>query len=279
MRIFTDNASGTLFTVAAYRSFDDADGTVVAVGKARGSVDSPTDIQLGDELGVVSFLGYKDAAFHNSAAITAQADPSGTLGTGIVPGKLIFSTVNNTGTPLTRATIDKDGVFQTFGIHVGSTTAPTGIPFYSLQNTNINGDGARLLMRRSRGTFDTPTTVADGDALHRLVFGGHDGTGYQDTAEIKAEVAGTVSTGVVPTKISIKTTDLLGASNTAITVNADATTDFNAAVKFATYADASARDAAITSPAAGQVVFVVDGDGAGNPQFQGYTGVAWASLN
>ena len=45
------------------------------------------------------------------------------------------------------------------------------------------------------------------------------------------------------------------------------------------YADATARDAAITSPAAGMMVFVTDGDGSGNPKFQGYTGSAWVDFH
>ena len=46
-----------------------------------------------------------------------------------------------------------------------------------------------------------------------------------------------------------------------------------------TYADATARDAAITTPVAGMMVFLTDGDGAGNPKFQGYDGSAWVNLN
>ena len=45
------------------------------------------------------------------------------------------------------------------------------------------------------------------------------------------------------------------------------------------YADAAARDAAITSPQAGMMVFVTDGDGSGNPKFQGYTGSAWVDFH
>lgn len=44
-------------------------------------------------------------------------------------------------------------------------------------------------------------------------------------------------------------------------------------------ADATARDALITAPEAGMTVFVTDGDGAGNPKFQGYDGSAWIDLN
>lgn len=49
-------------------------------------------------------------------------------------------------------------------------------------------------------------------------------------------------------------------------------------VQIGTYADASARDSAVTG-VAGMLVFLTDGDGAGNPKFQGYTGTAWVDLN
>ena len=45
------------------------------------------------------------------------------------------------------------------------------------------------------------------------------------------------------------------------------------------FADTAARDLAIPVPEAGMMIFVTDGDGAGNPQFQGWTGSAWVSLN
>ena len=41
-----------------------------------------------------------------------------------------------------------------------------------------------------------------------------------------------------------------------------------------TYADATARDAAITSPVAGMIIFVTSGT-----KFQGYTGSSWVDLN
>jgi hypothetical protein len=47
----------------------------------------------------------------------------------------------------------------------------------------------------------------------------------------------------------------------------------------AVYADTTARDAAIATPAAGMIAFVTDGDGGGTAQFQGYNGSAWVALN
>jgi len=70
--------------------------------------------------------------------------------------------------------------------------------------------------------------------------------------------------------------------NASLTLHANGTglVEINAtSLKLPTYATAAARDAAIASPIAGIMVFVVDGDGAGNPQFHGYTGAAWVSLN
>lgn len=54
---------------------------------------------------------------------------------------------------------------------------------------------------------------------------------------------------------------------------------FSGGLQLQVYATTAARDADITSPAAGMIVFVTDGDGGGNPQFQGYNGTSWVSLN
>jgi hypothetical protein len=51
-------------------------------------------------------------------------------------------------------------------------------------------------------------------------------------------------------------------------------TNFNNAVRLVVYADNTARDAAITSPIAGMMVFNTTGT-----KFQGYTGAAWVDLN
>ena len=49
--------------------------------------------------------------------------------------------------------------------------------------------------------------------------------------------------------------------------------------KMKIFATTTARDAEITAPEAGMTVFVTDGDGVGNPKFQGYDGSAWVNLN
>jgi hypothetical protein len=53
---------------------------------------------------------------------------------------------------------------------------------------------------------------------------------------------------------------------------------FAGGLQLQVYADTTARDAGITSPLAGMIVFLSDGGG-GSAQFQGYNGAAWVSLN
>ena len=53
---------------------------------------------------------------------------------------------------------------------------------------------------------------------------------------------------------------------------------FAGGLQLQVYADTTARDAGITSPSAGMIVFLSDGGG-GSAQFQGYNGTAWVSLN
>jgi hypothetical protein len=65
-----------------------------------------------------------------------------------------------------------------------------------------------------------------------------------------------------------------GSPVTAVTVNDKQQTTFAGAITLAVYADNTARDAAITAPTAGMMVFNTTGT-----KFQGYTGAAWVDLN
>ena len=54
----------------------------------------------------------------------------------------------------------------------------------------------------------------------------------------------------------------------------DSTASFTGPVKLPVFADDAARNAAVTAPAAGMIVFNSTGT-----KFQGYTGAAWVDLN
>ena len=107
-------------------------------------------------------------------------------------------------------------------------------------------------------------------------------TGNADTAtalETARTIAGQSFDGTA--NITIATTDLSDADQSVATTD---DVDFNTVtlanvLQLAVYADTTARDAFVATPAAGMVVFVTDGDGGGTAQFQGYDGSAWVALN
>ena len=261
----------TVMSATGY--YNDTDGHYLGISRARGTQGAPTALQLGDQVGALIFADLSKNV--TAAQIQGFVDPAGTLGASVAPGKLAFITSNNSGVPLTRASIDSAGTFVTNGIHNGRTTAPTGIPFFSLCNSNVVSDGPRFMMRRSRGTYDTPLTVAGTDVLHRISFGGHDGTSYVDSAFINASVSGTVTTGNVPTQLEMKTMNAAGTISTSLTVKSEQKeVAFAGPASLVTFADNAARDAAIATPSAGMMVFNTTGT-----KFQGYTGSAWVDLN
>ena len=264
------------------RIYEDNNPSVVNISKYRGTIGSEDIVQAGDDIGLIRFVGYDGTGPYGCAAIIGSADPDGTVTNGAIPGKLRFQTYNNSGTPIDRAEFDYNGFFKTYSPHIGISTAPTGIPFYSLNHSNITSAGPRLLMRRARGTYDTPLTVADGDVLHRVTWGAHDGTSYLDTAFITGSVDGTVSTGVVPTKLEIKTTDSNGNVNTPLTVGTENEVSANqlsvtTSFKLPIYADSTARDTDITSPEAGMMVFLT-GTSKAQVNTDGTIG-GWVDLN
>jgi hypothetical protein len=270
--IKAEATAGLDVPLRAYGYYDGTDGHVVAISRARGTAGTPTNLLAGDAVGSLAWFDIGAGA--SAAQIVGRIDPDSTPSATVAPGRLEFITSSNAGTPIVRAYIDYAGTFVTNGIHNGRTFAPTGIPFYSLSASNVTSDGPRFLMRRARGTFDTPLTVIDGDAIHRITFGAHDGSGYVDSAYITARVDGTVSTGVMPTSIDVKTTTPAGTSSTNASFRADGHTEFSGAVKLAVYADDTARDAAVTAPEAGMMIFNTT-----LTKFQGYTGSAWVDLN
>ena len=100
------------------------------------------------------------------------------------------------------------------------------------------------------------------------------------TGNITGDVTGNVTgdlTGDVTGNVSGNVDGIVGGTTPAAGTFTDLTA--SGAVQLAVYADTTARDAAITSPAAGMIAFVTDGDGGGTAQFQGYDGSSWVALN
>lgn len=82
------------------------------------------------------------------------------------------------------------------------TTSPRGI-MSSQHNTGT--DGARLHLRKSRGSLASPTVITTGDTLGRIVASGYDGSNYLEMGAISVVASGTIASTRVPTEIQFWT--------------------------------------------------------------------------
>jgi hypothetical protein len=280
--------SSTASVASFLQQHDTVDARAFILGRARGTRIAPAPVVANDVLTKLNANAFDGTSYVLSSQIRAIVDPDATISTGAVAGRLDVLLNGNDGFVRSRIEIDSTKTVH-YNQFWGQTVVPTGLVINLLANTSTVSDGARSMMRRSRGTFTAPTTVVNGDSLFRLGWGGHDGTAYRDTAFITGVVANTVSTSVVPTKLTVSTTNSIGTLATALeiteeqvlkvnTVASLSTTsvDFNSAVKLVTFADATARDAAISVPAAGMMVYIT-----ATGKFQGYNGLTstWNDLN
>ena len=64
--------------------------------------------------------------------------------------------------------------------------------------SNHDSTVSQLNLIRSKGTYSTPTTLADTDSIFEIDFIGHDGTQYTSGSKITSTITGAVSNGYVP---------------------------------------------------------------------------------
>jgi len=155
---------------------------------------------------------------------------------------------------------------------VTSTFTTTSV--FQISQAHNTPDAVNATFFRARSSSVSPSAVQANDDIIDIAFAGFDGTSYQTKAAISATVDGVVSTGVVPTKITISTSGTVGTPVVALTVDSKQQVSFTSAMRLAVYADNTARDTAITSPAAGMMIFNTT-----STKFQGYTGSVWVDLN
>ena len=127
----------------------------------------------------------------------------------------------------------------------------------------------------SKGTLTAPTVVAADDVLSGMMIFGYDGTDYRRSVTIGAQVdtGAVVSSNVVPGKFLVVVQTSTVSVSQQMTFNSKGVLEAPV-MRVGTYANNAARDAFITAPAAGMIVFNTTGT-----KFQGYTGAAWVDLN
>ncbi len=84
----------------------------------------------------------------------------------------------------------------------------------SSNSLNIN-------MRKARGSVGALTQVNSGDSVGGLRMWGHDGSAYRSIAGIRAVVEDGVTTGIVPGRLELSTTDATGASLERLRITSD----------------------------------------------------------
>lgn len=148
---------------------------------------------------------------------------------------------------------------------------------------SISGEDISFIdVNVNNGTFESPTTLAAGDSGGGIRSKSWDGTQYKMNMAI-----GSVHTDSANFADDYPAADTYlitaGGSDTVLwSFKSDKTFAAPGPIQPGVYADASARDTAIPSPTAGMTIFVTDGDGAGNPKFQGNTDGTtggWVDLN
>ena len=140
-------------------------------------------------------------------------------------------------------------------------------------SASADANSSVITNAKSRGTIFSPAVVQNGDSLGTNAFAGFTGSAFTSGGNIQYYVNGSVSAGVLPTRMTVSVNDSAGASVTPVTVSASNVT-FAKPPIVPIFATTTARDAAISPASAGMIIFLT-----ATSKFQGYTGSAWADLN
>lgn len=97
-----------------------------------------------------------------------------------------------------------------------STATPRGV---LVDQYNTGTQGARITMRKARGTFASPTVITTGDALASWTASGYDGANFIESGKIVSTSAGTIGTNIVPSKMDFQTANSSGTLTTGVSID------------------------------------------------------------
>ena len=203
-------------------SNNSSSSTLIFAKSRSGTLGTNTVLTNGDGIGTIQFRGADGTNYIQAASITAAVD--GTPGTNDMPGRLVFSTTaDGASSPTERMRIDSSGNVLIGATaarallagtitpisQVEGTTSNTSISI--IRNANTAGSEGILFLGKSRGTvLGSVTTVVANDYLGEINFQGADGTNMVQAAAIIGQAEGTISTGTVPGRLSLLTTNSSG---------------------------------------------------------------------
>lgn len=198
---------------------------------------------------------------------------------------LFFDAINNAIT-VESGEIDRASIND-----ISSTTGLLSIGADASTRVELNYDGSDSILRSyslsinnapmelnvSRGSLEVPEAVGPGDPVQGIVFNGYTGSVYGRTTAIRSFVdsEGTVGANSISGSFVIINTN--AQANGVVIAEFDTHGVFKVPVlATSVYADTTARDNK-TGIQAGSIVLVND-DGTGSTQFQGYDGTEWKAL-
>jgi hypothetical protein len=148
----------------------------------------------------------------------------------------------------------------------------------TIDNTNEVQPWINMYMAKNSNA--APQPVVGGDILSGMMVFAFDGSGYERSVSIGARVdpGTTVSTGIIPGEfIAVAQSTTVGYDNPGdshiLSFNSKGRLSVPV-IKTGVYDDATARDAFVTVPEKGMIIFNDDTN-----KFQGYDGSAWVDLN
>lgn len=238
-----------------------------------------TTVTYGDVIYKKAFTAFNGVNDSVSAKIVVSVDPDGVIKagdnnfSGAVPGKIQFFTANDNGKLARAGEFDKAGRFIT-NEHWSVSKNPSGNPLLLMLNTNDPGNGATLSLRRSRGTYEDPTSVIANDSIFKISWYAHDGQSYKETSAIHSDIDGEVSLGSLPTSLTFKTFDQsTGVPSASLKINTDKsislnsisaltgnTVFLNSPIVLPQIHNEYTRDQTIISPIPGTLIFLIELD-------------------
>lgn len=202
-----------------------------------------------------------------------------TTGTTIINGTTRAATLSritlDTNGSITSPAILVDSASVTFITNTFSTTSPY-INFYVASSVSEQTGSIGLI--RSRGTTISPSAVLNGDEIGSIVTSAFSGSQFTLSTDIVAVVDGTVSAGVVPSRLDLKVTNTAGAVATSMAIKSTHV-DFTVPPKLPVVANDAARTALVPTPSTGMMILVQNGTSPlAVDALQVYNGSAWINV-
>ena len=292
------DATGNLTVANNVISNEIITGNITSTGDITSNTVITDSITAGD--GILEVTGSVD--------VTGNADVTGTL----VSGSILTGSITG---DLTGSVFSDDSTLVIDGI-TGAINAVNGITLTNTlksiagqpviiespntgQTLSVNGitsglfgTESTLTIDGSKGSLDSPQDTGANDIIGAVKVRGYNSGNYivssiQQTfwdasanfSETYPKAGWRLATNAGDGKGTLLREDGITPSGfNHMTLRGDGVVE-GPIFKMNVVADATARDALITAPEAGMTVFVTDGDGAGNPKFQGYDGSTWVNLN